>query len=77
MSNDDCIEYNYDSNDLVDIKTIKFNEFSTPAEILEEHLSKIKNPYHFKSGNIEVEIVYADNNITVSQILRDYFIRNK
>ena len=71
------IKRNYNSNDLVDIHDIKVED-GTIEEILNNFFMKVKNPYHFKSNNVEVEISYNDtSDKIISDLLKDYFLREK
>jgi len=68
----------YDTKDLVDVQNIKFNDELINNKMLEEYLMKVKNLYHFKSGNVEVEIIYSSiSQKTVSEVLKEYLLRER
>jgi len=68
---------NYNQSALVDIHDIALID-ETPEELIHEVVNKVKNPYHFKSGSVEVEVIYSyTSEATVSSIFKDYLLRNK
>ena len=80
MSNEDFAHMKEvrNSNTLTDIQNIKFNQELPLKEMLEEYIQKVKNPYHLKSGDVEIEIVYSQSSKkTISDLMKDYFLRNK
>ena len=69
---------NYNPIDLIDIQNVKFNHELSIKEMLEDYIEKVNNPYHFKSGSVEVEIIYSSTSKrNVSDLLKDYFLRKK
>ena len=73
----DHIKINYNPSDLVDIHGMTFKD-GTAEEILTDFITKVKNPYHFKSGNVEIEVIYNDSsNKIVSDLLKDYFLKDR
>jgi len=66
------------ANNLFDIQNIKLNHNLPINEKLEEYMQTVGNPYNFKSGNVEVNIIYSDTSTkTISNLMKDYFVRNK
>ena len=71
------IKLNYNQSDLINIHDMKFKD-GTIEEILKDFIMKVKNPYHFKSNNVEVEVIYNDSSEkNVSDLLKDYFLKGK
>lgn len=59
-------------NDLVDIKDVEINMELTKDERICNFIEQIKNPYLFKCGNIVVECVFSNTDITFSERLKQY-----
>lgn len=71
-------KYNSNENELVDINHIKFDNQLPLEQMLDEYIVKVGNPYHFRSGTVEIEVLYtASTEKTVSELLKDYFLRQK
>ena len=71
------LKNNPDMDNLVDISNFSIDQTLPLNEQIEEFFNKIKNPYHFKCGDVEVSVSYTENGDTVSEILEDYFLSQK
>jgi len=71
------LKNNYDENSLVDITNLTINDTSPFNEQVEELFNKVKNPYHFKCGDVEISVSYSETGDTTTEILQDYFLSQK
>lgn len=60
------------TNELVDIKDVKINMDLPKEERIIDFLKQIKNPYHCKYGDIAVELSFMDNNITLTERIKQH-----
>lgn len=67
----------YDTEKLIDVSKLTFKNELLIKEMLENFITKVKNPYHFKSGKVEIEILYSTTEKTVYDLLKDYFLNEK
>ncbi len=58
---------------LMDITKIKIDTTLSKQDRIMDYISKVKNPYHFMVGDVEVSIEYGDENITLENILENHF----
>lgn len=57
---------------LVQISSVKVNENLSKEEKLADYLKQIKNPYCYMDGDIKVNIVFSDTEITFEEALKNY-----
>lgn len=69
-------EQNPSKEELINIEKIHIDTTLPEEKRLEEFIKQIKNPYHFKSGNVSVSIGYKDCD-TLKNIVSTYFIETK
>ena len=60
-------------NDLVDIQDIVVESQLPKEERIADFIQKIKNPYLCKCGNMVVQSVFEDTDITLIERLTQYF----
>ncbi len=62
---------------LSDIRTIRFDN-ALPTEKRVEHvLSKLKNPFCFRFGDMGIQLVFDDNAPPMQEVLTNFLIRKK
>ncbi len=57
---------------LTDINDVKVNMELPREERILDFLTQIKNPYICRCGDVVIESVFADNNITITERLQQY-----
>lgn len=62
-----------DQQELVDLRDVSIDKNLPKEERMAQYLQQIKDPYHFRVGNMEVKVVYADSGVTLEERLRQYF----
>lgn len=62
-----------DRESLVDIRTVKIDMELPKEERIQSFLKQIKNPYLCRYGNIVVQSIFADTEITLDDRLKQYF----
>ena len=55
---------------LVDISTVVIDTNLPLNERVKSYLRQIKNPYHYKCGDITVRVSFADTNATLEERLK-------
>ena len=59
--------------DLVDIQDVVVESQLPKEERIADFIQKIKNPYLCKCGNLVVQSVFEESNITITERLKQYF----
>ncbi|NBH16806.1 hypothetical protein D3Z55_04805 [Clostridiaceae bacterium] len=59
--------------DLVDIQDVVVESQLPKEERIADFIQKIKNPYLCKCGNLVVQSVFEESNITLTERLKQYF----
>lgn len=59
----------YDINDLVDITQIEIDTSKPVHERVCDFITKVKNPYIFKVGNVPVKVSFSENGPTLQESL--------
>lgn len=62
-----------DRTTLIDIRDVSVNEELSKEERIIDFIKQIKNPYLCKCGNIVVQSVFTDNDVTLTERLQQYF----
>lgn len=62
-----------DKSSLVDIRDVSINEQLPREERIADFLKQVKNPYLCRCGNIVVQSVFADTDVTLTERLKQYF----
>ena len=62
-----------DRSELVDIRDITVESQLPTEERIADFVKKIKNPYLFKCGNIVVQSVFEETDVTLTERLMQYF----
>lgn len=62
-----------DRNELVDIQDITVDVRLAKEERILDYMKKIKNPYVCKCGDIVVQSVFEDTDVTLTERLGQYF----
>lgn len=62
-----------DKTTLIDIRDVSVNEELSKEERIIDFIKQIKNPYLCKCGNIVVQSVFTDNDVTLTERLQQYF----
>ena len=57
-------------DELVDINSVTIDPSQSKEERIAAYLSQIKNPYHFKCGQIEVHTCYSVDGPTLMECLK-------
>ena len=74
MINTTLQDFSYiDKESLVDIRTVKIDMNLPKEQRIENYLQQIKNPYLFKCGDVVVQSIFADTEITLNDRLKQYF----
>ncbi len=55
------------TNDLIDIKTVKVDSDLSKLENVVKYINEVKNPYYFKVGKVKVRVSYADTDRTLDE----------
>ncbi|WP_313527944.1 DUF6870 family protein [Anaerotignum sp.] len=61
-----------DLNELVDIRTVEVQIDLPKEERVADFIQQIKNPYLFKCGNIVVESVFSETDMTLVERIKQY-----
>ena len=61
---------NSSQDELVDINSVTVDPSQSKEERIAAYLSQIKNPYHFKCGEIEVYVCYSSDGPTLAECLK-------
>lgn len=61
-----------DIDTLVDICTVKINTAMPREERIADFIRQIKNPYLFKWGDMVIQSVFSDTEITLNDRLKQY-----
>ena len=59
--------------DLTDIRNILIDPDLGKEERIMDFILQIKNPYLFRCGNLVVQSVFADTDVTLTDRLKQYF----
>ena len=59
-----------ENESLVDISTVVIDTGLQLNERVQSYIRQIKNPYHYKSGNITVRVSFADTDITLEDRIK-------
>ncbi len=59
--------------DLTDIRNIWIDPDLGKEERIADFILQIKNPYLFRCGNLVVQSVFADTDVTLTDRLKQYF----
>ncbi len=59
--------------DLADIRDVTINPDLGKEERIRDFIMQIKNPYLFRCGNLVVQSVFADTDMTLTDRLKQYF----
>ena len=60
----------FTKEELVDINSVAIDPSQSKEERIAAYLSQIKNPYHFKCGQIEVHACYSVDGPTLTECLK-------
>lgn len=59
--------------ELIDISQIKIDDVQPKEKRLERFIEEVRNPYHFKVGEIEVELTFATDGMKLQETMERYF----
>lgn len=59
--------------DLTDIRNVLIDPKLGKEERIMDFIMQIKNPYLFRCGNLVVQSVFADTDVTLTDRLKQYF----
>ncbi len=62
-----------DMNELSDIQRIQIDTSLPKEERIRQFFDQIKNPYRFRCGDMVIQISFADNGISLSDRIEQYF----
>lgn len=62
-----------DKSTLIDIREVSINDKLPKEERIADFLRQVKNPYLCRCGNIVVQSVFADTDVTLTERLKQYF----
>ena len=62
------------SSEFVDIQEVTINQDVSKIERLELFLTQVKNPYHFKCGNVKVHLQYDNKLEKIEDKLLEFLI---
>lgn len=62
-----------DRTTLIDIRDVSVKEELSKEERIIDFIKQIKNPYLCKCGNMVVQSVFTDNDVTLTERLQQYF----
>lgn len=54
------------NSDLVDIRDVEINPSDSTEERVKSFVQQIKNPYHFRVGNVVVHVAYSDTEKSIN-----------
>ena len=69
-----ALSTNSSIGNLVDINDIKIDTSLPITEKRKQYLEQIKDPYHFKCGNIIVHVGFTDNGVSLKDRLQQYLL---
>lgn len=55
--------------ELVDIRSVSIDPTLPKKERITKYLSQIKDPYHFRCGQIEIHVCYSEDGPTLMECL--------
>jgi hypothetical protein len=58
----------------VDIKTIELDMDAPATERAEQYLRQVKNPYHFRVGDIAVNVDYTEGGKSLRDCVKSYLM---
>ncbi|MDR0919088.1 MAG: hypothetical protein LBM93_07550 [Oscillospiraceae bacterium] len=61
----------------VDIKEVKIDQNAPAAERAEQYLSQIHNPYHFRCGDLAINVEFSEGGKPLRDCIKSYLIRQK
>lgn len=61
-----------DPDTLVDICSVKINTTLPKEERIDDFIRQIKNPYLFKCGDLVIQSVFPDTDVTLNDRLKQY-----
>jgi hypothetical protein len=61
----------------VDIKDVKIDQNAPATERAEQYLSQIHNPYHFRCGDVAVNVEFIEGGKTLRDCIKSYLIGQK
>ena len=61
-----------DPDTLVDICSVKINTALPKEERIDDFIRQIKNPYLFKCGDLVIQSVFPDTDVTLNDRLKQY-----
>jgi hypothetical protein len=61
----------------VDIKTVKIDQNASAAERAEQYINQIHNPYHFRCGDLAVNVEFTEGGKTLRDCVKAYLIGQK
>jgi hypothetical protein len=56
----------------VDIKDVKIDQNASAAERAEQYLNQIHNPYHFRYGDLAVNVEFTEGGKTLRDCIKAY-----
>lgn len=62
-----------DIEDLVDIRTVNIDMDLPKDQRIQSFLKQIKNPYLFRCGDMVIQSVFSDTEITLDERLKQFF----
>lgn len=62
-----------DRDVLTDIRDVRIDPDLGKEERIADFIMQIKNPYLFRCGNLVVQSVFADTDVTLTDRLKQYF----
>lgn len=65
-------DFEFDINDLVDIRNIKINVNKPIQEKIIDFVRQVKNPYLFKVGDVVVKVNFNNNGSTFQEKFENY-----
>ncbi|WP_313070066.1 DUF6870 family protein [Lacrimispora sp.] len=62
-----------DIEDLVDIRTVNIDMDLPKDQRIQSFIKQIKNPYLFRCGDMVIQSVFSDTEITLDERLKQFF----
>lgn len=62
-----------DIEDLVDIRTVNIDMDLPKNQRIQSFIKQIKNPYLFRCGDMVIQSVFSDTEITLDERLKQFF----
>ena len=66
----------YNSEELIDITTIKIDTKRTKEEKMLNFIKRVKNPYLFKVGDVAVRVVFNENGLSFQELFEELIKSN-